>query len=273
MDVFQEEEDNEDVEATNEEEDAEASLDGAYEDISDEDMSSLFSQNEDGSLTYADPDTGETMVVDQNDDEYQDMLTMKSLVDQYLPKTVETVLEQFSEDSPERRPRLKRKIVNVGESLDVYVSDISKQSKQLRVTTNPLIKGQKPKEIKKQGATNKKLARLTKQVGGLKSILTLKGERVHGIVKAASKTGGWVYVQPIFDRLDLPVGVGELRGEGLSHLAAGDYVECEFDGIDEERGQLALQVLHKIDGPPKEIDVNEAVSKSAEKDASNTTVL
>ena len=257
--IFQEHSDDDAAEANNEEQSVEASLDGAYEDISDEDMSSLVSHNDDGSLTYTDPDTGETFVVHENDDEYQDMLTMKTLVDEYLPKTVET----------KQKPRLKKKIVNLGDYIDVYIVDVSKHSKQLRVTTNPLIQGQKPKQIKKQGATNKKFSRLTKQVGGLKNILTLKGERVHGVVKAASKTGGWVYVQPIYEKLDLPVGVGVVRGEGLSDLAAGDYVKCEFDGIDEERGQLALQVLHKLDGPPKEIDVNKAVSKRAEKDASN----
>ncbi|KAL3906200.1 MAG: hypothetical protein SGILL_009367 [Bacillariaceae sp.] len=262
------------IEDSLEDEEGEVDLDGAYEDIADEDMSNLVTVNEDGSLTYTDPETGDQMEVNKDDEEYDDMLQMKSLVDQYLPVNADSNTSDkpgaaLSPQSHGRKPRLKRKFLNVGDYVNVYVLDVSKQSRQLRVTTNPLIQGQTPKEIKKEGSTNKRLARLRKQVGGLNNILTLKGNAVQGVVKAASNAGDWVYVQPLYERRSLPVGIGALNGEGLNDLAAGDYVQCQFDGIDEERGQLALKVLHKLDGPTKEIDVNEAVNKRTETDTAD----
>jgi hypothetical protein len=283
--IFEADDDEEDIESGKQVDDGEVDLDGAYEDISDEDLSSLVTLNEDGSLTFTDPETGEAMVVEEDDEEYQDMMTMKSLVDKYLLPTTAASNEtkkrenqmpdqsneiQPSDQKSKRRPRLKKKFITVGDYVNVYVLDVSKQSKQLRVTTNPLIQGQGPKEIKKEGAANKKLSRLSKQVGSLNNILTLKGKRVHGVVKASSKTGDWVYVQPLYEKRDLPVGIGALVGEGLDDLAAGDYVECVLDGVDEERGQLSLQVLHKLDGPPKKIVVNKAVKKRKGKDTANT---
>ncbi|KAG7360633.1 hypothetical protein IV203_035732 [Nitzschia inconspicua] len=222
------------------------------EDISDDEMSRLFVQNEDGSISFCDPETGETLDVKEGDEEYQDMLTMKSLIDEYLPKKqiAETKLEKNNPGLPrttntsQKRPRLQRKIIDVGDYVKVFVLDTSKE---LRVTTNPLVKGLKPKEIKKEEESHKKLSRLRIQIGGnLANVLSLKGRKVNGLVKAASKTGNWVYVQPIWSK-DLPVGIGRLISEELQDISAGDYVECLFDGIDYDRGQLALQVVQKLD--------------------------
>jgi hypothetical protein len=236
---------------------ASVNFDGFYEDIADDDMSSLFVENEDGSMTYRDPETGETMVVDKEDEEYQGMVTMKSLIDAHLsnqslstvpkgdqlPSTSTTETKNVST----KRPRLQRKILSVGDYVNVYVLDAPKQSMSLRVTTNPLVKGLKPKDIKKEGDANKKLCRLRNQIGGnLNTVLSLKGRKVNGIIKATSNAGEWVYVQPLWKR-DFPVGIGRLNGEGLNDLSSGDYVECQFDGIDYDRGQLALQVLQKLD--------------------------
>merc|ERR1711937_1124366 len=140
---------------------------------------------------------------------------------------------------------LKSKRLEVGEYIEVYISNVSKQSNQFQVTTNPLVKGQKAKDIKKEADTNKKLDRLKKSFGGnLNRIHSLKGTECDGIVKAASKTGDWVYVQPGLD--DLPVGIGALENKDLSGLSAGDNVRVRISGIDEERGQLAMEVLSRL---------------------------
>ena len=77
----------------------------------------------------------------------------------------------------------------------------------------------------------------------MNEIYQLKGKECEGIVKAVSKTGDWAYVQPQLK--NLPVGVGILSddGEDLSGLSAGDNVQVRISGIDEERGQLSLQVI------------------------------
>ena len=99
--------------------------------------------------------------------------------------------------------------------------------------------------VRLQRMQQKKLDRLKKSFGGnFNRINALKGTECEGIVKAASKTGDWVYVQPGLE--DLPVGIGALGTEELSGLSAGDNVRVRISGIDEERGQLSLEVLGKI---------------------------
>ncbi len=228
------------------------------DDISDESMAALFSQNEDGSITYNDPETGETMTVSEGDDEYEDMMMVKSLIDDDLsPGSTEKAVApsepemqdetDTAEDSTVSagKPELRSKRLMVGEYVEVYISNVSKQSNQFRVTTNPLVKGQKAKDIKKEAGTKKKLDRLKKSFGGnLSRIYSLKGTECEGIVKAASKTGGWVYVQPGLE--DLPVGIGALESEDLADLVAGENVRVRISGIDEERGQLSMEVLSRV---------------------------
>merc|ERR1712238_612927 len=132
--------------------------------ISDDDMASLFCENEDGSITYRDPDSGEIMVVDKDDEEYEGMMMMKSLIDDDLNKESVTAKETHPEkklieelDRDEDRvvvvsngkAELRSKRLKVGEHIDVYVSNVMKQGNQFRVTTNPLIRGQRAKDIKK----------------------------------------------------------------------------------------------------------------------------
>ena len=72
--------------------------------------------------------------------------------------------------------------------------------------------------------------------------MKLVGDEGEGIVKAISKTGDWLYVEPQFR--GLPVGVAQLAsGMTLKSLSEGDSVRIRVDGIDEARGQLALTVL------------------------------
>jgi len=236
-------------------------FDGLYEDVSDDEMASLFTENDDGTITYSDPETGETMIVDKDDDEYQDMMVVKSLIDSYLPKkkvvakakagstaNIEAKKDAQKDIStkPMEKSRLQPKFISVGDYVKVYVQHVSK-SGNFRVTTNPLIKGKKLREVKNEEEASKKLNRLRKRFGGsLEPINTRFGKKCAGVVKATSKTGEWVYVQPKCS-LDLPVGVGSLAGEGLESLTAGDYVRIKIAGIDYDRGQLSLQVLEKLD--------------------------
>jgi len=244
----EEDEDNDD----NEVEPVEESYVGADEDISDEEMASLFSEDEDGSITYRDPETGETMIVNKDDDEYKDMMMLKSLIDDDLNGVSKVEAKALMEPEVEglgfisnEKPKLRSKRLKVGEYVEVYISNVSKQSNQFQVTTNPLVKGQKAKDIKKEAGTKKKLDRLKKSFGGnLDRIYALKGRECEGIVKAASKTGDWVYVQPGLE--DLPVGIAALDSDELSGLSAGDNVRVRLSGIDEERGQLSMDVIGRV---------------------------
>lgn len=257
-DMDDDDEDEDDIEDDAEEEEV-ADVDSSDDDdISDESMAALFTQNEDGSITYNDPETGETMTVSEGDDEYEDMMMVKSLIDDDLsPGSTEkaaTPSEPEIEDETDTtddskvtagKPKLRSKRLTVGEYVEVYISNVSKQSNQFRVTTNPLVKGQKAKDIKKEAGTKKKLDRLKKSFGGnLSRIYSLAGTECEGIVKAASKSGGWVYVQPGLE--DLPVGIGALESEDLADLVAGENVRVRISGIDEERGQLSMEVLSRL---------------------------
>ena len=258
-DIDDDDEDESDSGAEDDAEDVEISNvdSGDEDDISDESMATMFSENEDGSITYNDPETGETMTVSEGDEEYEDMMMVKSLIDDSVdPKSTDKATKPSEPEVQEieatqdakasgAKPKLRSKRLAVGEYVEVYISNVSKQSNQFRVTTNPLVKGQKAKDIKKEAGTKKKLDRLKKSFGGnLSRIYSLKGTECEGIVKAASKTGDWVYVQPGLE--DLPVGIGALENEDLGDLSAGDNVRVRISGIDEERGQLSMEVLSRL---------------------------
>jgi hypothetical protein len=211
-----------------------------------EDISNLFQVNEDGSLTYNDPDSGESMVLDTEDDDFEDLMSVKTIIDSHTPKSNASNNKEISTvkvTSESSETHLAKKMLRVGDDVDVYIRSVSKQSGQFAVTTNPIVQGRKAKDLKKESDACKKLKRLKKSLGGnLNKIFDLEGKECDGIVKATSKTGGWVYVQPELD--GLPVGIATLTEE-LSNIATGDTVRVRIAGVDEERGQLALQVLNK----------------------------
>ena len=70
----------------------------------------------------------------------------------------------------------------------------------------------------------------------------MEGEECDGTVKATSKTGGWVYVEV----QGLPVGVATLDNETATDVTIGDMVRVRMDGIDEQRGQLSMHVIDKL---------------------------
>lgn len=107
------------------------------------------------------------------------------------------------------------------------------------------MQGRRPKDLKKETNAIKKLDRLKKSLGGsLQTIWELKGQECTGIVKATSQTGEWCYVQPSLN--GLPVGVATLA-EGIDRdFSSGDTVRVRIAGVDEERGQLAMELLGKL---------------------------
>ena len=226
-----------------------------------EDISELFTMNDDGSLTYSDPDSGEDVVIESNDEDFAEMMKVQALVDSNKPKkkrktaTTDTSSSGLAKkaDKTERaqtesgftssseKPRFKSKRLHVGDFVDVYIRSVSKQSRSFTVTTNPLVQGRSAKDIKKESGAQKKLKRLKKSLGGsLKKIWDLDGQQCTGIVKA--KSDSWIYVEPEFD---LPVGIAALE-EGVEGLNVGDNVQVQIAGVDEERGQLSMKYIAKL---------------------------
>lgn len=234
---------------------------GDDEDISDDVIAKLFTTNEGGSISYHDPETGETLTVDTDDDEYDDMVLMKSLIDDYLPSTAKSHDQSDNRKSQEaaartssveatpakssQKPRLVSKRLHVGDEIKVYVLGVSKQSNKLLVTTNRLVQGRKAKDLKKEAGAQKKKNRLKKQLGGsLTEIYRLTGKECDGTVKATSKAGQWLYVQPELD--GLPVGVATMDDGEMKSISVGERVRVRIAGVDEERGQLSMQVISKL---------------------------
>jgi hypothetical protein len=255
MEASDDEDDDDDEEdedeCEDEEEDQDTNLD---EDDIDFDISTLFEEREDGTIAFIDPESGEALEVESGDEEFEDMLTIKSLIDKYSrPPSPENVDYVYSEDQPAKAvekkqkpaPKLVSKRLRMGEEINVYIRAVSKQSGQFTVTTNPTVQGRKAKDLKKESSATKKLDRLKKSLGGsLQKIRELEGQECGGIVKATSHSGEWVYVQPELD--GMPVGVATLVQGMDQNLAAGDNVRVRISGVDEQRGQLAMHLLSKL---------------------------
>ena len=134
-----------------------------------------------------------------------------------------------------------------GDSVDVYIKAISRQSGRFMVTCDPSIKGKKAKDVKLEKMAQKRMSKLAKSLGGedgLTDLLSSVGLECTGVVKAASKSasGGWYYVQPMDS--DLPMGIASCdEQQGAKPLHPGDEVQIRLEGVDEKRGQLSFTVL------------------------------
>jgi hypothetical protein len=218
-----------------------------------EDISDLFTTNEDGSISYVDPDSGEQLVIEKDDEDHLEMLQVQNLIDSSKAKPAEgfekaeppkATISTTTSSGTSSEPKLKSKRVRVGDFVDVYIRSVSKQSSQFMVTTNPLVRGRSAKDIKKEGDAKKKLKRLKKSLGGsLQRIWDLEGQECAGVVKATSPTGNWVYVKT--ELSDLPVGIAALE-EGIAALAVGDNVKVQIAGVDEQKGQLSMKYIEKL---------------------------
>ncbi|KAL9188186.1 hypothetical protein ACHAXT_006564 [Thalassiosira profunda] len=152
--------------------------------------------------------------------------------------------------------------IKAGDDIEIYIKAVSPQSGRFMVTLDPAVKGKKPKDTKREKQADKRKERLEKQIGQ-EDIEALIGTIYDGIVKAKSKTGNWLYVQPCTEGdvggeeacdAGLPVGVASFLGEsdgasleegGHGSYSAGDHVRVRLEGIDEKRGQLALTLLEQ----------------------------
>ena len=241
------------------EEDEEEEEDEDLEIDDDEEISDLFEVNADGSLTYIDPDTGESEVFDQDDEDFAEMMKVKEIMDEHKTPSKGFKKEPASSSAPrtkshvsspdilDSKSSLPIKRLRVGDDLQVFIRSVSKQSSQFTVTLNPSVQGRKAKELKREDEAQKKLARLEKKLGGsLEKIWKMEGEECDGTVKATSHSGDWVYVEV----QGLPVGVATLDSDETSvatnELMVGDSVRVRMDGIDEQRGQLSMHVIDKL---------------------------
>jgi hypothetical protein len=216
-----------------------------------EDITQLFVQNEDGSLSFSDPETGETIVIESDDEDFAEMMNVKEQIDIRVPKSEQKsksrkektpAASKHAELSPSQ-PSFQSKRLRVGDDVKVYIRSVSKQSSQYTVTTNPAVQGRKAKDLKQEDEAQKRLERLEKKMGGsLERIYALEGQECDGTVRATSQTGDWIYVQPNLE--GLPVGVAVMTDDA-EELAPGDKVRVKLGGIDEQRGQLLMQVLGK----------------------------
>jgi hypothetical protein len=216
--------------------------------IDSEDITHFFTTDDNGSLIYTDPETGETKMVNnagEADEEFE-VGDDNGREDYRIYRDSETAEEDSRPKRPAFKPStgLKSKRLNVGDRVEVFVKLVSKQSNQLMVTMNPSVQGMTAKDLKRETGLSKKLSRLAKQLGGMHRIRELQGQECDGVVKATSNAGDWLYVQPNMD--NLPVGVATVPADLDASLAKGDAVRIQLQGVDEDRGQLAMRILKKL---------------------------
>jgi hypothetical protein len=155
--------------------------------------------------------------------------------------------------------------VAVGDQVDVFVKSYSPGDRRLFLTMDPSIKSQPKKQRRQLDNVNKRTERLIQRLGGMKAIRSLRGTECDGVVKATSNMGdrSRLYVQPMNNDDDdadsnknLPVGVATCPDPDLMDLLQqGDSVRVRLEGLDEQRGQLAMVVLERMDrrtAPPQE---------------------
>ncbi len=217
-----------------------------------EDLSDLYSVDEDGNVLMVDSDSGEKTIIGsanddddedfEDDDDDDDDNIFAGMSPEERLKAIGDMLEK--EESPKEKHHhvVKRDIqLRQGDEVDVYVRSIFPQSGRFMVTLDPSIKNRKMKDMKREEQADKRLTKLAKKLGkdGLDHILESIGQEINGVIKAKSKTGDWYYVQPHLD--GFPVGVAQSEVE--DSLESGQEVHIRVDGIDESRGQLSLTIL------------------------------
>lgn len=247
-----EDDDEDEAEATEDSDDGNAELSSEDDEafIDSEDITHFFTTDENGSLIYNDPETGEAKMVNnagEADEDLDDEDDDDNGRDDYrVYRDSETPEEDYRPKRPAFKASsgLKSKRLNVGDRVEVFVKGVSKQSNQLMVTMNPSVRGMTAKDLKRETGVSKKLSRLAKQIGGMHRIRELQGQECDGVVKATSVAGDWLYVQPTMD--NLPVGVATVPADLDASLVKGDTVRIQLQGVDEDRGQLAMLILKKL---------------------------
>ncbi|GKZ00805.1 hypothetical protein MPSEU_001032200 [Mayamaea pseudoterrestris] len=221
-----------------------------------EDVTHLFEHGNDGSLTFMDPATGEKHVVyaegddadithmfEQNDDgtlSYKGTGTREANDDADTDETLKVRSHITASAKALPRPQF----LKVGDEVDVFVKSVSKNSGQFSLTMDASTQDKSPQDLKRESEVTKRLSRLSKQLGGLDQIQNLLGKECDGLVKATSNTGDWLYVEPSLE--NVPIGVAFVSDSIDGPLARGDGVRIQIEGLDEERGQLAMRILRRL---------------------------
>jgi hypothetical protein len=199
---------------------------------------------------------------DNNDDDDKPTLLIPLL-------TMDGKQRKLSATTASRQYRTQT--LRVGDTITVYMKSISKQSNQLFLSMDVSLQGKNAKTIKKETDVTHKLHRLLKQLGGYQRLQEINGLVCTGIIQATSNSGGeWYYVQPT-DLDNVPMGIAfttttatTTRDSDRSsnnhndgdddtnydtnkpQFQLGDIVRIQINGIDQDRGQLAMTILQKV---------------------------
>lgn len=215
-----------------------------------EDVSDLYSLDEDGDVFLVDTSTGEKNLIgsantddeEEDDDEDEDDDNMfAGMSPEERLRAIGDMLEKEEAVDMKKRAKVDTELKK-GDQIDVYVRSVFPQSGRFMVTLDSSVKGRKMKDLKRERSANKKLEKLAKKMGGEEGLANIQssiGLEMGGVVKAVSKAGDWYYVEPEVE--GFPVGVA--TNESSKSLVQGQEVKIRIEGIDESRGQLALTIV------------------------------
>mmetsp|Transcript_7898 Transcript_7898/g.14880 ORF Transcript_7898/g.14880 Transcript_7898/m.14880 type:complete len:692 (+) Transcript_7898:144-2219(+) len=240
--------------------------------VEEEDVSDIYSIDEDGNVYMIDDaDGGKKVVIgstndvdleieqDENDDddEYdeddifagmspeQRLMAIGDMIETSVVSSKKVVSSETKTKTKSDNGRKSRVHLKQGDKVTVYVRSIFPQSGRFMVTQDATIKNRKLKDLKREKEAEKRLEKLSNKMGGaegISHILNSVGLEMEGEIKAKSKTGNWYYVQPVAH--GFPVGVAESAIE--ESLEPGQKARIRIEGIDEKRGQLSLTVLGRV---------------------------
>ena len=226
-----------------------------------EDVSNMYSVDEDGNISFIDPVTLKSTTIgsidddsieeeydDDNDDDNDDDddIFVGMSPEERLSAIGDLLAESEKQETKADSPNTIQKSLQVGDEVEVYIQGVFPQSGRFMVTTKNQVK--KMKDVKQERMADKRLERLASKLGGDDGLELIKnsiGKEMEGEIKAISKAGDWYYVRPISEK-GLPVGLGPCLCTLGEPLKAGDKVLICIDGIDYQRGQMSLKIINKL---------------------------
>jgi len=212
-----------------------------------EDLSALFSVDDDGNLVSMDDSTITSTFIDDSEIGFEDDDSngFSSLENMSSLERLEYIGKMFEQTVPS--PIDQRPEFQVGDEIDVYIKAVFLQSGRFMVTQDSNIKNTKYNRFKKQKEADKRLSRLTTKVS-MSSITENIGEECIGRIKAKSKSGLGFYVEPEnAEGGKLTAGLANPVYTDWETLSQGTRVRIRLEGIDEERGQLSYSLLGPVD--------------------------
>jgi len=193
----------------------------------------------DGTLSYVDEETGETVMVGNIadlDDEFDELgLDDSELVGLSPSERLEKIAEMLlanEVDSSEPSPLPTS--LGVGDTVTAYVKTVSAQSGTYTLTLSPAASAPSSKSSRE---AEKKLTKLT-EMPGFQQWLDMAGTKTPARVVAASKDFKLLFVQ--VDDVSIPVAVCENTAR-VEHKE-NTPVTVVMAGLDETRGQLKVEL-------------------------------